>query len=81
VSTTPEVQVESLPPVLLTPVTNCPPVPMTSAANFRKIENDPIVFSGAWGKMIHEKSDTVPLMLVLQFIVQRWILVLLNLQM
>ncbi len=57
----------NLPLVPLTPVANFPPVSTTlipvvhldlriSQRIFEKIQNDLVLFSGAWGKMIHEKN-------------------------
>jgi hypothetical protein len=51
-----------LSPLLLTPVANLPTVTMMhldlriSPRIFEKIRNDPMLFSGAWGKVIHEKK-------------------------
>jgi hypothetical protein len=48
-----------LPPVslvLLIPVANLPPVSTTPAANLPPVSTTPVmVYSGAWGNLIHEK--------------------------
>jgi hypothetical protein len=55
----------NLPPVSLTPVANLPPVSLTPVVHldlrispriFEKIEMTLVLFSGAWGKVIHEKN-------------------------
>ena len=55
----------NLPPVSWTPAANLPPVSLTPVVHldlrispriFKKILNDPHVISGAWGKMMHEKT-------------------------
>ncbi len=55
----------NLPPVLLTPAANLPPVSLTPVVHldlrispriFGKIRNDLMLLSGAWGKVIHEKT-------------------------
>jgi hypothetical protein len=55
----------NLPPVLLTPVANLPPVSLTPVVHLdlriyfrefsKKFKMTLMLFSGAWGKMIHEK--------------------------
>jgi hypothetical protein len=64
-----------LPPVSLIPVANLPPVSLIPVVNLelqisprKKFETALMVYSGAWGKLIHEKNqrhkksrDTVPL--------------------
>jgi hypothetical protein len=44
-----------LPPVSLTPVANLEL--RISQRIFEKIRNDPNVYSGAWGNLIHEKNQ------------------------
>ena len=53
----------NLPPVSLTPAANLPPVSLTPVVHLdltlrefsKKIEMILMLFSGAWGKVIHEK--------------------------
>ncbi len=67
----------NLPPVSLTPAANLPPVSLTPVVHLdlrisprtsKKFEMNLMLFSGAWGKVIHEKNlkqksrDNVPLM-------------------
>ncbi len=68
----------NLPPVSLTPVASLPPVLLIPVVHLdylhefsKKFEMTTMLFSGAWGKMIHEKKlkqksshDTVPLILI-----------------
>ncbi len=55
-----------MPPVSLTPVANLPPVSLIPVVNlelrmslrmFEKFEQALMVYSGAWGKLIHEKNQ------------------------